>query len=191
MYFYITYNIISMGHFFMVQNISEEDFYNNKLTPLICFHSCYFLGDTIYEYLTEKRWLFIAHHLAAVLQIGFLQYSHVDFTYLQKTTELFAFLECSTLILNIRSIFKSNKILSSNYDLSFLIGYGFIRCIIFPYYIYHYLSNHVGCVTIPTMIYVMSVIWTYNWYYSWKRHNIYNEIRIQIRKPFKDTIESI
>lgn len=175
----------------MVQNISEEEFFNNMLMPLVYFHSCYFLGDTLHEYLTKKRWLFIAHHVGTVLQIGILQYSNVDFIYLQKTTELFSFLECSTLILNIRSIFKNNEILHSNYDLTFLIGYGVIRCIIFPYYIYHYISTHIGCATIPTIIYVVSVVWTYNWYGSWIKNKRYNEIRNTTSEPFSKVIKSM
>ena len=191
MYFYIIYNLISSTHYILVQNISEEYFYNNVLTPLIYFHSSYFLGDTIYEYLTEKRWLFIAHHISAVLQIGILQYYNVDFTYLMKTTEIFSLLEISALILNIRTLFKNNKILYCNFDLSFLIGYGFIRCIVFPYYIYHYLSDHIGCATIPTIIYIVSVVWTYNWYISWVTNKRYNEIRNTIYEPFSNVINSM
>lgn len=191
MFFYILYNIISTSHFFMVQNISEEYFFNNMLMPLVYFHSCYFLGDALHEYLTKKRWLFIVHHIGAVLQIAILQYSNVDFTYLVKTTELFSLLEISTLILNIRTIFKNNQILYCNFDLSFLIGYGFIRCILFPYYIYHYLSYHIGCATIPTIIYIVSVAWTYNWYISWVTNKRYNEVRNTLSEPFSKVIKSM
>ena len=76
--FYLFYNVIGISHYQLVQNITEDYFFNTLLTPMIIFHSCFFIGDTIYELLTHQRTLFIAHHTASVVQIGILQYNGAE-----------------------------------------------------------------------------------------------------------------
>ena len=189
MMFHLIYNLVGMSHFFLVQDISEDYFYNHLLFPLIYFHSAYFLGESIHEYLTTSNKLFIAHHLAAVTEIGILYISNPGFTYLVRITELFAFLELSTFTLNVRTTLKDNNLLYNDCDLCLLLSYGYIRGVIFPYYIYNHLSSNIICSIIPSIIYLMSMLWVYFWYISWNNKRIQINFERTIKQHFHEAFE--
>ena len=120
------------------------------------------------NYSLIKGLLFIAHHTASVVQIGILQYNGAEFEYLRKCVELFAWLELSAFVLNYRAILKDKHLLNANYDLFSMSIYAYIRGIVFPYYIYNYLTTKMICAIIPILIYIVSMIWLLSWYLSIK-----------------------
>jgi hypothetical protein len=192
---HIIYNVIGVSHYYLIQKVSEDYFYKNLLYKLIYFHSSYFIYDSLIELFGKRRWLFIAHHLGAVSQLYILQNSDVntvDFSYLKKTTELFAWLELSTFIINVRSYLKKEDRLTSINDLFFMMQYGYIRGIVFPFYIYFFLSKDIGCSIIPSLIYIMSMVWLNHWYTCWSRVNIdwskedTDLLKSEIEKAFDD-----
>ena len=162
MLIHMFYNIFGIGHYILINNITEETF--NEIKSFLFFiHFIYFFTDSIVEYIYHQRFTYIIHHTLSIFQVGLIKYSSIDFIYLKHMIELYGIIEITSLIVNIRDMMKTHKILNLKYDFGFIIVYFIIRALIFPYYIFYILNNNAFLMTIPTIIYILSQLWLFNW----------------------------
>lgn len=162
----LLYNIFGICQYFFVRDISEIDFHSTYKYILFTIHFYYFLYDIINELNFYDRYIYIYHHILTLFQMYLIYYINPTHNTWLKILELYSYLEITSLIVNIRYILKKYNLLNNIIDLQFILIYSWIRGYIFPFIIYNDLSENFYIYFIPTIMYVLSIIWLCKWIYN-------------------------
>ena len=162
MLLHLLYNIIGMMHYDVLKSFDDHtlDVYIKPI--LFYFHLSYFITDSIYEYLYFDRRLYMIHHLLAIIEIGLMQVSDLHRETFLTLCHMFSYLECTSFIVNLREYLKTHDYLHRHFDLFLLINYAGVRGVVFPYFLY-VLRDETIIIFIPSAIYIVSMIWLYQW----------------------------
>lgn len=162
MLLHLLYNFVGMIQYDALKNVDAYtlDIYVKPF--LFYFHLSYFISDTIYEYLYFERRLYMIHHLLAIIEIGLIYVSDINYETFFTICHMFSYLEYTSFIINLREYLKLHCYLHRHLDLILLLNYAGVRGIVFPYFLYK-LSDEIIILLIPSAIYIVSMIWLQQW----------------------------
>lgn len=119
---------------------------------------CYFVEDSLMEIGLYKRYIYLPHHIIALIAIGSVWKNCPIYDSLL----MFFFAESSAFITNIRGVLKKHGTLSIKYDKVFFMYYICARNIAMPIIIYrcsdYTIIYYSGC-----LVQLMNLYWTYMW----------------------------
>jgi len=120
----------------------------------------YFFLDSFLELFIFKRLLYLPHHILSLI----ICFYFLKFDQIKAISLIYLLIESTSVIINLREILKNKKLLSKYLDLSFLIYYILIRCIIGPF-LYFKIVNKLNIFTnfSGLSILIMSIYWSIIW----------------------------
>lgn len=165
----LSFNILSI--LIALGGLSQKTWQNiqfyNRLSCLSAF--IYFPYDTYNEYVTYKRYLYIPHHIISIL-IAYKFYFLKNISLIEKGPILLLCGEGTTFIVNIRTILRYNKKLTTKIDITLLILYILMRNIIITSTLYKIRKDNYIIWKSWSLILIMSNMWCYNWIKSIIKH---------------------
>lgn len=161
--FNVYYHLASMYILYLFTNVNQFEtppfLYNVGV-----FHITYYVGDSIHDYLLHKRFIYVVHHVISTIQYIILinnRYNY-DKDYLLVANNFILYSDISALLVNFRETLKNENNLNLITDYFFLLIYAYCRCYKLLFIILQ-ITNHMELVIIPSILYLTSIAWTYDW----------------------------
>ena len=161
--FNVYHHLTSIYILYLFTNLDQIDIppflYNASI-----FHLTYYIGDSIYDYLSYNRFIYVIHHAISCIQYIILinnRYKY-DKDYMLVANNFLLYSDISALIINFRDTLKKENSLHLITDYFCLTIYAYCRCYKLLI-VMSQMTNHMELVIIPSVLYFTSLGWTYLW----------------------------